>query len=561
LSTPLTFFLIFIAITLAITYWASSRNKTASEFYSAGRKITGFQNGWAVAGDYMSAASFLGIAGLIAFYGFDGFMYSVGWLVAYLTVLLLVAEPLRNTGKFTMADVLTFRLQSKQVRAIAAFSTLTVSLFYMIAQMVGAGSVVSLLIPQLSFNNAIVMVGALMMIYVIFGGMLATTWVQIIKAILLMGGTILLSILVLAHFHFSPLEFASAIANIKGTVKDAAGNVVAVKSYTEPGLLYNGRWGALNLISLGVALIFGTAGLPHILVRFYTVPTARAARTSVVWATILIGAFYVMTTFLGFGAATLVGKTNIGVHVTGAAATTYIAAHPEKTDVLNKQLADVGYIVPTPNNNLAAPLLAGKLGGDIFLSFVAAIAFATILAVVAGLTMAASSAFAHDVWLNIIKGGRGNEHDQVKIARMTAAVIGVLAISLAIALKTLNVAFLVGLAFAVAASANVPAIILTLYWRKFNSSGTIAGIIVGLISSLVLIALGPAVMGVDAATVTVRHLIQAPAIFPLDNPAIVSVPIGFAAAIAAALFTQDRKAESTYPELTVRANTGLGAEI
>jgi cation/acetate symporter len=560
-STPLAFFLVFIGITLAITYWASSRNKTASEFYSAGRQITGFQNGWAVAGDYMSAASFLGIAGLIAFYGFDGFMYSVGWLVAYLTVLLLVAEPLRNTGKFTMADVLTFRLQSKEVRAVAAFSTLTVSLFYMIAQMVGAGSVVSLLIPQLSFSNAIIMVGLLMMVYVIFGGMLATTWVQIIKAVLLMGGTILLSIIVLAHFHFSPLEFASAIANIKGTVKDAAGNVVAVKSYTEPGLLYNGQWGALNLISLGVALIFGTAGLPHILVRFYTVPTARAARTSVVWATILIGAFYVMTTFLGFGAATLVGKANIGVHVAGAAATKYIAEHPEKAEALGKQLDAVGYIVPTPNNNLAAPLLAGKLGGDIFLSFVAAIAFATILAVVAGLTMASSSAFAHDVWLNIIKGGRGGEHEQVKIARITAAVIGVLAIALAIALKTLNVAFLVGLAFAVAASANVPAIILTLYWRKFNRWGTISGIVVGLVSALVLIALGPAVMGVDAATVVVRHLIQAPPVFPLDNPAIVSVPIGFAAAILGALATQDRTAEKTYPELTVRANTGLGAEV
>ena len=565
MSTPLVMFLIFIAITLGITYWAASRTRTTTEFYSAGRQITGFQNGWAVAGDYMSAASFLGIAGLIAFYGFDGFMYSVGWLVAYLTVLLLVAEPLRNTGKFTMADVLTFRLHSRPVRAVAAFSTLTVSLFYMIAQMVGAGSVVSLLIPQLSFTNAIVLVGILMMVYVIFGGMLATTWVQIVKAVLLMGGTIILSILVMAHFHFSLLQFFDAIANVKAPIKDAAGNVIAMKDYTQPGLLYTGKYGALNLISLGVALIFGTAGLPHILVRFYTVPSAIAARTSVVWATILIGAFYIMTTFLGFGAATLVGKSNIGVHVTGPQAAAIIAKvqaeDPAKAAPLQKSLSENGYVVPTPNNNLAGPLLAGKLGGDFFLSFISAIAFATILAVVAGLTIAASSAFAHDVWLNVVKGGEESEAEQVMVARITALVVGILAILLAIALKSLNVAFLVGLAFAVAASANVPAIILTLYWRHFNRAGTVTGIIVGLVSSLVLIALSPAVMGVDAPTVTVRHLIQAPAIFPLDNPAIVSVPLGFLAAMVAALLTHDPTAESTYPELTVRANTGLGAEV
>ena len=298
MSTSLVMFLVFIGVTLVITYWASKRTKTTAEFYSAGRSITGFQNGWAVAGDYMSAASFLGIAGLIAFNGYDGFLYSVGWLVAYLTVLLIVAEPLRNTGKFTMADVLAFRLQKKSVRTIAACSTLTVSLFYMIAQMVGAGSLVSLLIPQISFNYAIVLVGVLMLVYVIFGGMLATTWVQIIKAVLLMGGTILLSIMVLARFGFSITEFFEAISQVTGTVTDAAGNVVT-KDFTQPGLRYNGTWGALDLISLGIALIFGTAGLPHILIRFYTVPSAQQARKSVVWAMILIGAFYIMTTFLG----------------------------------------------------------------------------------------------------------------------------------------------------------------------------------------------------------------------------------------------------------------------
>ncbi|GAC1303441.1 MAG: sodium/solute symporter [Vulcanimicrobiaceae bacterium] len=560
MSTSLLLFLVFIALTLVITYLAAKRTKTTSEFYSAGRAITGFQNGWAIAGDYMSAASFLGITGLIAFFGYDGFLYSVGFLVAYLTVLLLVAEPLRNTGKFTMADVLAFRLRSKSVRAVAALSTLAVSLFYMIAQMVGAGSLVSLLIPQIDFTTAIVMVGVLMLVYVIFGGMLATTWVQIVKAVLLMAGTVLLSLLVLGHFHFSIGEFFDAVANIHGTVKNAAGDVVATKDFTQPGLLYNGRWGSLGLISLSIALIFGTAGLPHILIRFYTVPTAKAARTSVVWAMILIGAFYIMTTFLGYGAATLVGKANIGVHVTGAKATAFIAAHPAEAPKLQAQLQKEGYIVPAPNNNLAAPLLAGKLGGDLFLSFIAAVAFATILAVVAGLTIASSSAFAHDVWFNIVKSGRETDGEEVMVARVAAGVIGVLAIVLAIALKTLNVAFLVGLAFAVAASSNVPAIVLTLFWRRFNTTGTIVGMLVGLCSSLLLIAISPAVMGVDAATVTVRHLIQAPAIFPLENPAIVSVPLGFIAAVVAALVTHDPAAEATFHELTVRANTGYGAE-
>ncbi len=561
MTTSLLLFLVFIALTLVITYFAAKRTRTTSEFYSAGRSITGFQNGWAVAGDYMSAASFLGITGLIAFFGYDGFLYSVGFLVAYLTVLLLIAEPLRNTGKFTMADVLAFRLRSKSVRAVAAVSTLAVSLFYMIAQMVGAGSLVSLLIPQLSFTSAIVMVGVLMLVYVIFGGMLATTWVQIVKAVLLMAGTILLSLLVLAHYHFSLGEFFNAIANVHGTVKNAAGEVVATKDFTQPGLRYNGRWGALDLISLSIALIFGTAGLPHILIRFYTVPSAKAARSSVAWAMVIIGIFYILTTFLGFGAATLVGKSNIGVHIAGAKAQAYIAKHTEEAPKLTEQLQKEGYIVPTPNNNLAAPLLAGKLGGDVFLSFIAAVAFATILAVVAGLTIASSSAFAHDVWFNIVKNGRESEREEVMVARIAAACIGVLSILLALALKTLNVAFLVGLAFAVAASANVPAIVLTLFWRRFNTAGTIVGMLTGLVSSLVLIAISPAVMGVDAPTVAVRHLIQMPALFPLENPGIVSVPLGFVAAIVAAMLTRDPAAESSFHELTVRANTGLGAEV
>ncbi len=542
ITPSLLMFLAFIAVTLAITFWASRRTGTTTEFYSAGRSITGFQNGWAVAGDYMSAASFLGIAGLIAFYGYDGFMYSVGWLVAYLTVLLLVAEPLRNTGRFTMADVLAFRLRRPIVRVVAAASTLTVSLFYMIAQMVGAGSLVSLLVPGIGFNTAIVGVGALMLVYVIFGGMLATTWVQIVKAVLLMTGTILLSVLVMARFHFSIFEFFDAVAGVTGSfcAEGAAtlgvcadGSAPIVRDFTQPGLYYHGRWGALSLMSLGIALIFGTAGLPHILVRFYTVPSAQAARTSVVWAMILIGAFYIMTTFLGFGAATLVGKGSIGLLTNGRF---------------------------VPNQNLAAPLLARAVGGEIFLSFVAAIAFATILAVVAGLTIASSSAFAHDIWFTVVKKQQEDERQQVLVARVTAAAIGVVAIVLAIALRSLNVAFLVGLAFAVAASANVPAILLTLYWRRFNTTGMIAGMVVGLLAAVTLIVISPSVMGVDAPGVAVRHLIQRAPLFPLDNPAIVSVPLGFLAAVFGTLLgPREVDAAAAYSELNVRANTGLGA--
>jgi cation/acetate symporter len=411
----------------------------------------------------------------------------------------------------------------------------------MIAQMVGAGSLVSLLVPGIGFNTAIVAVGVLMLIYVIAGGMLATTWVQIVKAVLLMSGTILLSILVLSRFGFSIVAFFDAVSRVTGSFcGDGAivngvcpdGSAPIVRDFTQPGLYYHGRWGALSLISLGIALIFGTAGLPHILVRFYTVPSARAARTSVVWAMILIGAFYVMTTFLGFGAATLVGRANIGVMSGGRL---------------------------VPNQNLAAPLLAREVGGDVFLSFVASIAFATILAVVAGLTMAGSSAFAHDIWFSVVKRQREDEREQVLVARVTAMAIGILSIALAIALRSLNVAFLVGLAFAVAASANVPAILLTLYWRRFNTTGMIAGMLTGLVSAVGLIVLSPAVMGLDAPATAVRHLIQRPPIFPLDNPAIVSVPLGFAAAIVGTRLGRDPEAESAYSELTVRANTGLGA--
>src|SRR5215467_13384398 len=399
MSTPLLMFLVFIAITLVVTWWAARRSTGGSAYFAASRRITGWQNGIAVAGDYMSAASFLGIAGIIAFQGYDGFLFSVGWLVAYLTVLLVVAEPLRNAGKYTMADVLAYRLRPRPVRAMAALSTLTVSTFYMIAQMVGAGALVALLLKGsgITFQTAVIGVGILMIVYVVFGGMLATTWVQIVKAILLMAGSFLLSILVLAHFGFHLGAFFNAIGQV--SYHDAKGAVV-VKDFLTPGLRYKPPYGPLDLISLGLALIFGTAGLPHILVRFYTVPDAKTARHSVVWAMALIGSFYIMTTFLGFGAATIVGRD-------------YIATHG--------------------GTNMSAPLLARALAGDIFFAFICAIAFATILAVVAGLTISASTSFAHDLWAGVVRREAGcKPNEEVLVARVSAFVVGAVAMVIAI---------------------------------------------------------------------------------------------------------------------------------
>ena len=530
MSTPLVMFLVFIAITLGITYWASKRSAGSSAYFAAGRQIKGWQNGIAVAGDYMSAASFLGIAGIIAFQGYDGFLFSVGWLVAYLTVLLVVAEPLRNAGKYTMADVLAYRLRPRPVRALASLSTLTVSTFYMIAQMVGAGALVALLLKGsgITFPTAVIGVGILMIVYVVFGGMLATTWVQIIKAILLMAGTFLLSILVIAHFGFHLGDFFNAIGHV--TYHDPKGQEV-VKDFMTPGLRYKLPYGPLDLISLGMALIFGTAGLPHILVRFYTVPDAKTARISVVWAMVLIGTFYIMTTFLGFGAATIVGPDFIKTH---------------------------------GGTNMSAPLLAQALAGDIFFAFISAIAFATILAVVAGLTISATTSFAHDFWTNVIhKGVERKAGEEVMVARISAFVVGGVAITVAILLgPTANVAFLVALAFAVAASANLPVIVLSIFWKRFNTVGACAGLATGLIASIGLILVSPSLMAVDPPTVVgaARHLFQRPAIFPLENPGILSIPLGFIGAILGTLVSREPSAESKFNELLVRSNTGLGAE-
>ena len=510
MSPAVWMFIGFIALTLLITGWASKRSSGASAYFAAGRQIKGWQNGIAVAGDYMSAASFLGIAGIIAYQGYDGFMYSVGFLVAYLTVLLIVAEPLRNTGKYTMADVLAFRLNPRPVRALASLSTLLVSTFYMIAQMVGAGTLVSLLLKDsgIGYSLAVTIVGILMVAYVVFGGMLATTWVQIVKAILLMSGTLLLSILVLAHFHFSLGEFFDAVSHVRVGAK--------VVDFLQPGLRYKPPYGAVDLISLGLALVLGTAGLPHILVRFYTVPDAKTARVSVVWAMGIIGVFYLMTTFLGFGAATILGRDFIETH---------------------------GKI------NMSAPLLAQNLGGEIFFAFISAIAFATILAVVAGLTISASTSFAHDFYTNVIHHGEERSAGlEVRVARITACVVGAISIAIAIVLgPTFNVAFLVGLAFAVAASANLPAIVFALFWRRFNTSGAVCGLATGLISSMALIAISPSLMG-------------AKALFPLENPGILSIPLGFLGAWIGTLAGGKRVGEDRFTELLVRANTGLGAE-
>ncbi len=513
----LTMFIAFIVLTLAITWWSARRSSGANNYFAAGRSITGWQNGLAVAGDYMSAASFLGIAGMIAFKGYDGFMYSVGFLVAYLTVLLIVAEPLRNAGKYTMADVLAYRLKARPVRAMASLSTLTVSTFYMIAQMVGAGALVNLLIPDINFLTAVIGVGILMIIYVVFGGMLATTWVQIIKAVLLLGGSVFLSFMVMKHYHFSLAEFFESLSKI--TYHTPAGATVT-QDFLQPGHKFQPPWGALDLISLGLALVFGTAGLPHVLVRFYTVPDAKTARSSVVWAMILIGAFYIMTTFFGFGAASILNPDHI-VDPTGK-----------------------------PNPNMAAPLLAKAMGGEIFFAFISAIAFATILAVVAGLTISASTSFAHDFYTNVIHHGKEAQPGQeVRVARITAFVVGAVSILIAIVLGPgVNVAFLVGLAFAVAASANLPAILLSLFWKRFNTAGAVAGLGTGLVSSIVLIIISPAVMGKEAA------------LFPLENPGIVSIPLGFLGAVVGTLLSREPEAEARYAELVVRANTGLGAE-
>ncbi|QZH60505.1 cation acetate symporter [Mycolicibacterium farcinogenes] len=518
-------FSLFVVVTMIVVIKASKRNATADEFFTGGRGFSGPQNGIAIAGDYLSAASFLGIAGAIAVYGYDGFLYSIGFLVAWLVALLLVAELLRNTGKFTMADVLSFRLKQRPVRLAAAISTLTVSLFYLLAQMAGAGGLVALLLDvnsRAGQSIVIAVVGILMIVYVLVGGMKGTTWVQIIKAVLLIAGAALMTVMVLSKFG---LNFSEILGSAQSAISEATTKGVSSRDVLAPGAQYGGSLTSqINFISLALALVLGTAGLPHVLMRFYTVPTAKEARRSVVWAIALIGAFYLFTLVLGYGAAALVGPDRI--------------------------LGAAGGV------NSAAPLLAFELGGVILLGVISAVAFATILAVVAGLTITASASFAHDIYASVLKSHKVTEDEQVRVSRITAVVLGVFAIGLGILANGQNVAFLVALAFAVAAAANLPTILYSLYWRRFNTRGALWSMYGGLISTIVLIVFSPAVSGSKTAMIPGADF----DFFPLANPGIVSIPVAFALGIIGTLTSPDTGDAERNAEMEVRSLTGVGAE-
>jgi cation/acetate symporter len=573
------FFVLFVLITLGITYWAAKRTRTTKDFYAAGRSITGFQNGLALAGDYMSAASFLGIAGLVSTKGYDGLIYSVGWLVGWPIIMFLISEPLRNLGKYTFADVVAFRLKQRPIRAAAAAGSLVVVLTYLIAQMVGAGTLIKLMFG-LPFELAIVVTGGLMICYVLFGGMIATTWVQIIKAALLLGGATLLVIMTLGQFGFSYHEL----------FRQAADVTPLKQKFLEPGGLVTSP---LDAISLGLALMFGTAGLPHILMRFYTVPDAKAARKSVFVATGFIGYFYILTVTIGFGAAVLVGqKVIMGIDAGG---------------------------------NMAGPLLAEALGGNVFLGFLSAVAFATILAVVSGLTLAGASALSHDLYVGVIRRGAAAEKEEVKVAKIATVCLGVAAILLGILFKGQNVAFLVGLTFAIAASANFPALLMSIMWKKFTTKGAVASIYSGLAVAVVLLILSPTVWvdivhksekaavekqvkELDAASKDADTRIEAlqkqivtgarlkkqqiaknkaaesaisakqlekeqlaarkkdagsampKAIFPLRNPGIYSMAAAFLIGIFVSLLWPEKEAEDKFADEKLREYVGIGAE-
>ena len=585
---------VIIGVTMFVTYVAAKRVKSAADFYTAGGGVSGLQNGWAIAGDYLSAASFLGIAGLISLYGYDGFMYSVGWLVAYITVLLVIAEPCRNIGKYTLADILAYRNNPRATRIVGALSVITVSTFYLTAQMVGGGVLVKTLIG-IDYEISVIVVGILMLAYVLFGGMVATTWVQIIKAVLLVTASILLVMFVWTPYGFSLPAFLQAVvgdakvqAQVASLVGDAAKNMTPEQlgqRFLEPGLYFKAP---IDQISLGMALVFGTAGLPHILMRFFTVPTAQDARKSVIWAMAIIGGFYVLTLFLGMGSAMKVGAANI-------------------------KAVDAG-------GNMAGPLLAQYVGGgadsmlgNLFLAFVAAVAFATIVAVVAGLVLAAASAMAHDLYVGVIREGHVTPQEQVRAARVATVIVGAIAITIGILAKGQNVAHLVALAFAVASSANFPCVLLTLFWKRCNTGGIVAGMLVGTLAAIGLVMVSPnltyplALKAAQEKTVATETAnlaklnadltaaTEAPAqdkikadiakaekakagaeariteigndrtsimglekpLFDLRNPGLVSIPLGFLAVILGSLLYRDKRSEDMWDELYVRQNTGL----
>ena len=499
--TAIAFFGLFIVLSLGITVWASRRTRTADHFYAAGRSVTAFQNGLALAGDYMSAASFLGIAGLVAVSGFDGLIYSIGFLVGWPIVMFLIAEPLRNLGRYTFADVVATRLRQTPIRIAAAIGALAVIAFYLIAQMVGAGNLIRLLFG-LPYEAAVVIVGVVMLAYVLFGGMIATTWVQIVKAVLLLGGATILAGLVLMRFSFNPLALFEQASATYG-----------------PGVLAPGRQvtDPIDAISLGLALMLGTAGLPHILMRFYTVPDAKTARTSVGYATAFIGFFYLLTFILGFGAMVIVGREAI-----------------TKVDA---------------GGNMAAPLLAEVVGGTPFLGFIAAVAFATILAVVAGLTLSGAATLSHDLWVNVIRGAHASEREQFLVARGATILLAIVSIVLGITFKGQNVAYMVGLAFAIAASANFPALVLSIFWKRLTTAGAQVSMITGTVSTLLLIYLSP--------TIQLDILKHAEAWFPLRNPGIVTIPLSFIVAIGVSLLRPVPSEERRFVELERQLHLGL----
>lgn len=506
-------FVAFVGATLYITYWAAKRNTSAADYYTAGGSITGFQNGLAIAGDYMSAASFLGISALVFASGYDGLIYSIGFLVGWPVILFLIAERLRNLGKFTFADVASYRLKQKEIRTLSACGSLVVVAFYLIAQMVGAGKLIELLFG-LNYHVAVILVGILMVCYVLFGGMLATTWVQIIKAVLLLSGASFMALMVLKHvnFDFAQLFSEAIAAHPKGEAIMSPGGLVK-----DP----------ISAISLGLALMFGTAGLPHILMRFFTVSDAKEARKSVFYATGFIGYFYILTFIIGFGAILLVGT------------------NPAFKDASGALLG---------GNNMAAVHLANAVGGSLFLGFISAVAFATILAVVAGLTLAGASAVSHDLYASVIKKGKANDKDELRVSKITTLCLGVLAIGLGILFEKQNIAFMVGLAFSIAASCNFPVLFLSMYWKKLTTRGALIGGALGLITAVALMILGP--------TVWVQVLGNAQAVFPYEYPALFSMAIAFTGiwffSITDKSAAADEERARFIPQF-VRSQTGLGA--
>jgi len=577
-AITITMFMAIIGVTICVVVWAAKNTTSAADFYTAGGGITGLQNGWAIAGDYMSAASFLGMSGLISLYGIDGFMYAVGPMFSFIAILLVVAEPCRNAGKFTLGDILSFRAAPKPVRAVAAISTVTVSLFYLIAQMVGAGKLMQVLL-DIPYRVSVIGVGILMVAYVVFGGMKATTWVQIIKASLLMSGTVLLALLVMLKSGMNPITFFTDIVqsqHIQDHVRMAVLKDPLPKAgfdygqrFMEPGLFLKSP---LDQISLSIAWALGAAGLPHILMRFFTVPNAKAARKSIVIALFINSTFFFLINLIGFGAALYLTPQMISSVDKGGNMATLLLA----------QMLGGG---------------AGSLGGDLFLAFICAVAFATILAVVSGLVLAASAAIAHDVYVNIIMDGKADQHTQVKVARNTSLFVGLAAIIMGLMAEKENVVALVALAFAVAAAGNFPAIILSLFWRRFNTSGVISALVVGTVSTLALVLISPVMtypqkIADDAKKIVVTlekkvaegtvlaekdlKLLEKSkadfakndgqtsmvglkaAIFPLKNPGIVSVPLGFLAAFLGTVMFRCKRAEEMFDEVEVRQITGLG---